>query len=99
MQVTIDGRSIYDPVFGGVSWQDIALDIEDIQRIEVVRGPNAASFGSNSFAGVINIFTEHPAQQQGVELKHVLEPDKTGKTMVAMPVPLENSISGLPAAV
>ncbi len=69
MQVTIDGRSIYDPVFGGVSWQDIALDIEDIQRIEVVRGPNAASFGSNSFAGVINIFTEHPAQQQGVELK------------------------------
>lgn len=72
MQVTIDGRSIYDPVFGGVSWNDIGLDIDDIQRIEVVRGPNAASHGSNSFAGVINIFTEHPAQQQGVELKTLL---------------------------
>lgn len=68
MQVTIDGRSIYDPVFGGVSWQDLQLDMDDIQRIEVIRGPNAASYGSNSFAGVINIITEHPAQQQGVRL-------------------------------
>lgn len=69
MQVTIDGRSIYDPVFGGVSWNDIGLEIDDIQRIEVVRAPNAASHGSNSFAGVINIYTEHPAQQLGVTLK------------------------------
>ena len=69
MQVTIDGRSIYDPVFGGVPWQDLQLDVDDIQRIEVIRGPNAASYGSNSFAGVINIITEHPAQQQGFRLK------------------------------
>ncbi|MCB1753052.1 MAG: TonB-dependent receptor plug domain-containing protein [Gammaproteobacteria bacterium] len=69
MQVTIDGRSIYDPAFGGVSWQDIGLDVDDIQRIEVVRGTNAGSYGSNSFAGVVNIITEHPAQQQGLLLK------------------------------
>ena len=69
MQVTIDGRSVYDPVFGGVSWQNLQLDMDDIQRIEVIRGPNAASYGSNSFAGVINIITEHPALQQGVRLK------------------------------
>jgi len=69
MQVTIDGRSIYDPGFGGVAWNDIGLNIDDIHRIEVVRAPNAASYGSNSFAGVINIFTEHPAQQQGIRLK------------------------------
>ena len=69
MQVTIDGRSIYDPVFGGVSWQDLQLDIDSIQRIEVVRGPNAASHGSNSFAGVINIITEHPAAQPGLLAK------------------------------
>ena len=69
MQVMIDGRSIYDPAFGGVSWQDIQLDLESIQRIEVVRGPNAASYGSNSFAGVVNIITEHPAEQQKAVLK------------------------------
>ncbi|MCP5418160.1 MAG: TonB-dependent receptor [Chromatiaceae bacterium] len=69
MQVTIDGRSIYDPAFGGVSWQDIQVDLDDIERIEVIRGPNAASHGSNSFAGVINIITRHPAQQQGVSLR------------------------------
>ncbi len=69
LQVLIDGRSIYNPVFGGVSWNDIPLAIEDINLIEVIRGPNAAAYGSNSFAGVINIITEHPAQQQGTSLQ------------------------------
>jgi iron complex outermembrane receptor protein len=68
MQVTIDGRSIYDPVFGGVSWRDIKLNLDDIQQIEVVRGPSAPSHGSNAFAGVINITTRHPAQQQGLQV-------------------------------
>ncbi|MES9935152.1 MAG: TonB-dependent receptor [Sedimenticola sp.] len=66
MQVLIDGRSVYDPTHGGVSWSDLPISIEDIQRIEVIRGPNAAAFGSNSFAGIINIITEHPSSQQGV---------------------------------
>ncbi len=69
MQITIDGRSIYDPAYGGVPWQDLQIDVDDIERIEVIRGPNAASHGSNSFAGVVNITTEHPTQQQGVLLK------------------------------
>ena len=69
MQIKIDGRSIYDPAYGGVSWQDLPLDIDDIHSIEVVRGPNAASHGSNSFAGIVNIVTEHPAEQQGILLK------------------------------
>ena len=90
MQVTIDGRSIYDPVFGGVSWQDIKLDLDDIQQIEVVRGPSAPSHGSNAFAGAINITTRHPAQQQGWQLtassgtgrnndQHIRYSDNTGK--------------------
>lgn len=57
MQVLIDGRSVYLPPFGGVAWQELPLLIEDIERIEVVRGPAAASYGSNSFYGVINIIT------------------------------------------
>ncbi len=57
MQVLVDGRSVYLPPFGGVDWQDLPLLIEDIERIEVVRGPAAASHGANSFYGVINIIT------------------------------------------
>jgi len=65
MQVLIDGRSIYSPLFGGVNWADIPITLSDIERIEVVRGPNAASFGANSFLGVINIITREPGAEQG----------------------------------
>lgn len=61
MQVLVDGRSVYLPPFGGVDWQDLPLLIDDIERIEVVRGPAAASHGSNSFYGVINILTRGAA--------------------------------------
>ncbi|MEJ1295871.1 MAG: TonB-dependent receptor [Candidatus Sedimenticola sp. (ex Thyasira tokunagai)] len=71
MQVLINGRSIYDPAFGGVTWGDQELEIDDIDRIEVIRGPNAAAYGSNSFAGVINIISIHPSQQQGSHLNVV----------------------------
>jgi len=60
MQVLVDGRSIYNSAFGGVSWTDIPLAIDDVERIEVIRGPNAATHGSNAFLGVINIITRHP---------------------------------------
>ncbi len=61
MQVLIDGRSVYLPPFGGVYWQGLPLLIDDIERIEVVRGPAAASHGTNSFYGVINIITRDSA--------------------------------------
>ncbi len=57
MQVLVDGRSIYLPLSGQVDWAEFPLDIGDIERIEVVRGPSAASRGSNSVQGVINILT------------------------------------------
>jgi iron complex outermembrane receptor protein len=72
MQVLVDGRSIYDPGFGGVSWPDMPIEVDEIARIEVVRGPNAAAYGSNSYAGVINIITEHPADQLGTTFKTVV---------------------------
>jgi len=61
MQVLVDGRSVYLPPFGGVDWSGLPLLVEDIERIEVVRGPSAASHGTNSFYGVINIITKDPA--------------------------------------
>jgi len=67
MQVLVDGRSVYLPPFGGVDWNGLPLLIEDIERIEVVRGPSAASHGTNSFYGVINIITKDSS---------FLEPDR-----------------------
>lgn len=69
MQVLVDGRSVYDPGFGGVAWSDLPLELSDVYRIEVIRGPDAAAYGSNAFAGTINIITEHPTGQQGNFLK------------------------------
>jgi iron complex outermembrane receptor protein len=60
MQVMIDGRSIYQPLYGGVQWSEIPITINDIERIEVTRGPNAASYGANAFLGTINIITQAP---------------------------------------
>jgi iron complex outermembrane receptor protein len=56
---------VYLPSIGGVRWDTLPLTINDIDRIEVVRGPNAASYGANSVTGVIDIITRHPAEVEG----------------------------------
>jgi iron complex outermembrane receptor protein len=65
MQVLVDGRTIYNPSVGGVEWSHIPLVLDDIERIEVTRGPNAASYGSNAFTATINIITRHAAETTG----------------------------------
>jgi iron complex outermembrane receptor protein len=58
MQVLIDGRSVYSPyLYGYVDWDALPLTMDEIERIEVVRGSNAATYGSNAVAGVVNIVT------------------------------------------
>ncbi len=81
LQVLVDGRSIYNPVIGGVAWSDLPLALEDIKRIEVIRGSNAAAFGSNSFSGVINIITEEPSQQHGTLVKTTIGDKNTRQTL------------------
>jgi iron complex outermembrane receptor protein len=63
--VLIDGRSVYTPLFSGVYWdlQDTFLD--DIDRIEVIRGPGGALWGANAVNGVINIITKRAEDTQG----------------------------------
>lgn len=75
LQVLIDGRSVYTPAFGGVLWADIPLAIEDIDRIEVIRGPNGVAYGANSFSAVINIITRLPAQDPGAYVTHARDHD------------------------
>jgi iron complex outermembrane recepter protein len=68
LQVLIDGVSIYSSAWGGAEWSELPIALEDIERIEVVRGPNAATFGGNSFLGVVNIITRDPALEHGGQL-------------------------------
>ena len=63
--VLIDGRSVYTPSYSGVYWDAQDTLLEDIDRIEVIRGPNSATYGSNAFLGVISITTRHAAEDAG----------------------------------
>lgn len=65
MLVIIDGRSQYLPGLARVLWNDFPLAIEDIERIEVTRGPAAAAYGANAFQSVINIISRHPQDVSG----------------------------------
>ena len=65
MQVLVDGRSVFMPPMGAVAWEDLPLQIDDIERIEVIRGPAAASHGGNSTQGVLNIITRDAGALQG----------------------------------
>ncbi len=65
LQVLVDGRSVFVPSFGGVPWSNLPLLIEDIERIEIIRGPNAVTYGANAFLATINIITRHAAEDFG----------------------------------
>jgi iron complex outermembrane receptor protein len=68
MQVLVDGRSVYSPGnFDGVDWTSLPVTIDEIERIEVVRGTNSVAYGSNAFLGVINIITRHSADTPGAK--------------------------------
>ncbi|AMK76720.1 MULTISPECIES: TonB-dependent receptor plug domain-containing protein [Methylomonas] len=63
--VLIDGRSVYNPSFSGVYWDTQDVMLEDVDRIEVIRGPAATLWGANAVNGVINIISKEASKTQG----------------------------------
>ena len=63
--VLVDGRSVYSPLYSGVYWDTLDTMIPDIERIEVISGPNATLWGANAMNGVINIITRKAGDTQG----------------------------------
>ncbi len=68
VQVLTDGRSVYNTAFSGVYWEAQDVVLEDVERIEVIRGPSASVWGANAMNGVINIITKSAKDTQGVLL-------------------------------
>jgi len=68
LEVMLDGRSVYEPIFSAVEWSSLGITVNDIQYIEVLRGSNTPAYGSNAFLGAINIVTTNPVQAKGTYL-------------------------------
>ena len=64
--VQIDGRILYSQFFSGVIWSDQDVVLEDVERIEIIRGPGGTIWNANAVNGVINIITKRPQDTQGV---------------------------------
>jgi iron complex outermembrane receptor protein len=67
--ILIDGRSVYNPLFSGVAYDQQDVLMEDIDRIEVISGPGATLWGANAMNGVINIITRSAHDTQGTSLR------------------------------
>ncbi|MDO8632231.1 MAG: TonB-dependent receptor, partial [Phycisphaerales bacterium] len=66
--VLSDGRTLYTPLFAGVFWEEANMVLEDIDRIEIIRGPGATLWGANAVNGVVNIITKSAQETQGLLL-------------------------------
>jgi len=67
--VLVDGRSVYTPSFSGVYWESQDLPLDEIERVEVIRGPGATLWGANAVNGVINIITRRAVDAQGAHVQ------------------------------
>ena len=68
LQVMIDGRTVYSALFSGIFWDAQDLIIDDIERIEIIRGPGASLWGANAVHGIVNVVTRRASDTQGILL-------------------------------
>lgn len=92
--ILIDGRSVFSPLFGGVLWDVMELPMEDIARIEIIRGPGGAMWGSNAMNGVVNIVTRSAQDTRDTNISVVGGTNDTASTMARWGKSLSNSTYG-----
>jgi len=81
--IMIDNRPVYSYFNGGTFWESLPIGIDDIAKIEVIRGASSALYGANAMTGVIHIITKRPSDQQGGEVNLNVGSSKTKVTHVA----------------
>lgn len=79
--VLMDGRTLYTPTFSGVYWDAQDTNIDDIERIEVIKGPGASVWGANAVNGVINIITKQSQDTLGGYINLVVGNEQLSSTM------------------
>jgi iron complex outermembrane receptor protein len=80
--VLVDGRLVYDPLISATFWDTVDVVLEDVDRIEVIRGPGPTLWGVNAMNGVINIITKSAADTQGLLAKaSVGDADRLGVSL------------------
>jgi iron complex outermembrane recepter protein len=82
MLVLIDGRSVYTPLYGGVYWDTLDIPLENIDRVEVIRGPGGTLYGANAVNGVINIVTKSASETGGALVSASVDKDEGYTTTV-----------------
>jgi len=80
--VLIDGRTVYTPIFSGVFWDIQDLMLEDVDRIEVIRGPGATLWGANAVNGIVNVITKNSQDTQGLYVKGGVGTEERGFGML-----------------
>lgn len=69
LQILVDGQSRYHTTFSGIDWVNLGVALADVERVEVVRGPNISTYGDNAIMGTVNIVTRQPFQVRGLFLQ------------------------------
>ncbi len=60
--ILVNGRSVYNDILGSTFWESLSIDVDQVERIEIVRGPGSALYGADAFSGVVNIITLAPGE-------------------------------------
>src|SRR5581483_10595306 len=93
MLVLVDGRSLYTPLFAGVMWDALDVPLENIDRIEVMRGPGTVMWGPNAVNGVINIITKSAQQTIGGEVAAATGNDLHGEMFARWSMALNDKVA------
>ncbi len=92
--VLVDGRSVYTPLFSGVYWETQDIPLEDVDRIEVIRGPGASIWGANAVNGIINVITRSAREDRGWLVSGTGGTEERARTLVRYEGRLGRGIHG-----